>query len=217
MSQPLLPALIGAALVALSLGACQAQVAGTVAPGVSPAPTTTATASPAAALAINGRWLTGGAGDAEPTGPYIAPLQCPEGGNAMPRASIPRDLANRVWQVTQAGDDVTIASLYDEAYGPTGPRPNCPSRTTTAKGTYRNGSLSLTGTYNADVKPCDGYGVQSPWPIPASTSEAVTWDLKLDPATGHLRGTRNGKPFWAAPVQEAPAGGATPCPPMAVA
>jgi HD-GYP domain-containing protein (c-di-GMP phosphodiesterase class II) len=39
---------------------------------------------------------------------------------------------------------------------------------------------------------------------------------KYDPASGHLRGTRNGKPFWAAPLIEGPKPSKS-CEPMPVA
>ena len=48
-------------------------------------------------------------------------------------------------------------------------------------------------------------------PPPGGTHTPVEYDLRLDAKSGHLVGTRNGKPFWAARVSFVPR--KTPCPP----
>ena len=67
---------------------------------------------------------------------------------------------------------------------------------TALTGTYRAGALALTGT------------------VPPPAEEAgreVAYALRFDAATGHLVGTRDGKPYWAAPFVRVEGLGA-PCP-----
>jgi hypothetical protein len=60
--------------------------------------------------------------------------------------------------------------------------------------------------------PADGQ--TQPTPGPSPTSEPVTYVLTYNPATRHLTGTRNGKPFWAVPLDVS--GPPPSCGPMAV-
>ena len=82
-----------------------------------------------------------------------------------------------VWQLEQKGEQVT--ATLDRCVGPCEPSPE------SAQGTNRAGRLQLEGTYQLA-------GSNQP-------PERVVYDLTYNPQTRHLTGTRNGRPFWAAP------------------
>lgn len=90
-------------------------------------------------------------------------------------------------RLTQAGDRVTGEETVcaGPCYVPT-----------ELEGTFRDGQLSLTGTV----------------PEPAEDAgRRVSYALRYEPATGHMVGTRDGQPYWAAPygLVESPG---EPCP-----
>jgi hypothetical protein len=200
-----------AALVASALAGCTPGLAAPGVPTASPSPgAATSPAAPAPGLtpppdaaaggtSLAGKWVTGTA-DEPAAGPVKVELTC--GYARYPAVYTPSEFNYTTWQIAQAGDVVTLTTMSDHRMGPTCPQPACPDRGTTAEGTYREGKLRLTGTYVADTKNCADYPPTAPAPMPVATNEAVTFDLAYDATSGHLRGTRNGQPFWAAPIQE---------------
>ena len=64
---------------------------------------------------------------------------------------------------------------------------------------------SADGTLAGDTLTLNGQTTASPSTglIGMPKPEPLTYVLKLDPTSGHLTGTRNDQPFWAAPFQPA--------------
>lgn len=88
----------------------------------------------------------------------------------------------KIWNLTQSGTRLT--GSVNACIGP------CAAFTEETQGTNQNGQVALSGE-QADS--------------PQGARTPVTYQLTFDARTKHLTGTRNGKPFWAAPfIQKSP-------------
>jgi hypothetical protein len=95
----------------------------------------------------------------------------------------------KLWNLQQTGTAVT--GDVQACIGP------CAAYTEGTRGTNAQGRLTLTGTEK---------------PSPDASPAPVTYDLTFQPGSGHLTGTRNGAPFWAAPFVQKPREGCGPAP-----
>jgi hypothetical protein len=94
----------------------------------------------------------------------------------------------RLWNLAQMGNAVT--ATVNACLGP------CGAYQEPSQGTAQAGALHLVGA-----------SMESP----LSSPSAVSYELSYNAATQHLVGTRNGKPFWAAPfIQQSTDCGARP-------
>lgn len=92
------------------------------------------------------------------------------------------------WHLSQDGDQFVL----DGDHNPDGGEMPNYLQFESATGSLKDGELTLTG--EIDYSPTGpNLGLPKPQPL--------TYVLKLDPAKGHITGTRNGKPFWAAPFK----------------
>jgi hypothetical protein len=94
-----------------------------------------------------------------------------------PAGPVAQCQASTVWNLVQTGE--AVKGDVDYCAGP------CLADTEGTTGTNRAGRVVLSGTYRGGGSP-----------------EPVAYDLTFDAASGHLRGTRNGAPFWAAPYRQ---------------
>lgn len=97
--------------------------------------------------------------------------------------------AFKLWKLEQTGSAVTGDVLA--CIGP------CSAYTEGTQGVNTGGHLTLTGNER---------------PSPSASPAPVTYDLTFDARTGHLTGTRNGAPFWAAPFVQRPRSECGPAP-----
>ena len=133
-----------------------------------------------ASPSLSGAWLYG-SGQPEPKEAVVSiPQRCWQGGVDF--------------TLTETGNKVTGEARWTEAIGGV-PRPSR-SETEKLKGTRTGNHVVLTGKHKVVT-------AASPYPpmpgeSPDPPEETVKYDLRLDPRTGHLVGTRNGQPLWLA-------------------
>lgn len=109
-----------------------------------------------------------------------------DGNDAAPAGPVPACMTH--WHLGQEGTQFVLDADRNPDGGPMPTYLQFESAT----GTLQNGTLTLTGSIAFSPT---GSMIGMPAPQP------VTYVLTLDPAKGHIVGTRNGQPFWAAPFK----------------
>jgi hypothetical protein len=179
---------------ALALGLLVAACQPAPPPAATTSPSPSPVASPTPAPSLTGKWLTGSG--AEPAaGPKTVALDC------SAKYGMGPDLGGQTWEVQQVADQLTYQTTPQTMAGPTGPDPACPPRGEQGTGTFTGTGVTLTGTAKVEAATCPSpFDGSSPAPTPAPTVLPVAYALTYDPSTKHLKGTRNGQPFWAVPL-----------------